>query len=113
MGLSNIESVVTLWVATSCIMIMTLGAIPRILLTLNDTLGTTWFWNLNYGLGSYAFWAAEAGGLSLTFGAYPIILVAVYLFPQYSDLNRDGRVDEGENELFTLFPKEVEEGQDE
>jgi len=104
MGLANIESIVTLHVAVSSIVIMSVGAIPRILLSLNAALGTTWFWNLNYGWMSYAFWAAEAGGLSLTFGAYPIILTAVHIFPQFSDLNKDGTLEEGEKELFLLWP---------
>merc|ERR1712129_595882 len=69
------------------------------------------FPNWNRGIGSYAFWAAEAGGLSLTFGAYPILLIAVHFFPQYSDLNKDGSLDEGEKELFALFP-EIKEAED-
>jgi len=107
MGLGNIESIVTLYVACGAVGIITLGAIPRVLLTLNAALGTTWFWNLNYSYGSYAFWAAEAGGLSLTFGAYPIILVMVHFFPQYSDVNGDGVMDKEEQELFSIvYPKE-------
>jgi len=102
MGLQNVESIVTTWVAGASICVITLGAIPRILLTLNVLLGTTWFWNLNYGYGSYAFWAAEAGGLSLTFGAYPIILIVVYFYPQYSDVNNDGKMGKHEQALFMI-----------
>merc|ERR1712232_1418932 len=80
-GLRNVESAVTLYVACASTSVMVLGAIPRIFLTLNDALDVTWFPNLNYGFGSYAFFLAEAGGLSLTFGAYPIILISVFLFP--------------------------------
>merc|ERR1711992_315260 len=81
---------------------MGIGAIPRILLSLNTVLGTTWFWNLNYGYGSYAFWLAEASGLSLTFGAYPLILIGVYIWPEYSDVNKDGQMDSIERALFSL-----------
>jgi len=105
MGIANIESAVTTYVATTASGIIVLGAIPRIFLTLNDAIGTNWFPNLNRGIGSYAFWFAEAGGLSLTFGAYPILLIAVYFFPQYRDLDGDGKYGEGEEELFALWPK--------
>jgi hypothetical protein len=105
MGIANIESVVTTYVASTASGIIVIGAIPRIFLTLNDLIGYPLFWNLNRGIGSYAFWFAEAAGLSLTFGAYPILLLAVWLFPKYKDLNNDGGCDEGEEELFALFPK--------
>jgi len=105
MGIANIESAVTSYVACTATGVIALGAIPRVFLTLNDSIGYNLFPNWNRGIGSYAFWAAEAGGLSLTFGAYPILLIAVYLFPQYSDLNGDGELEEGEKELFALFPK--------
>jgi hypothetical protein len=111
MGIANIESIVTSYVAATASGIIVLGAIPRIFLTLNDAIGIAIFPNWNRGIGSYAFWAAEAGGLSLTFGAYPILLLAVHFFPQYSDLNKDGDLDEGEKELFALFP-EIKEAQD-
>lgn len=81
---------------------MSVGAIPRTFLTLNYALGTTFFPNLNFGLLSYTFWFAEALGLSLTFGAYPVILIAVYFFPQYSDFNKDGNVKKSEMALFLL-----------
>merc|ERR1712129_403286 len=93
---------VTLWVATASISVITLGAIPRILLTLNTMLGTTWFWNLNYSYGSYSFWAAEAGGLTLTFGAYPIMILMVHFMPQYSDMNNDATYSREEQAVFAL-----------
>jgi len=111
MGIANIESVVTTYVACTASGIITLGAIPRVFLTLNDAIGYNIFPNWNRGIGSYAFWAAEAGGLSLTFGAYPILLIAVYFFPEYSDLNNDGEVGDGEKQLFALFPN-IEEAID-
>lgn len=62
-------------VAFLAILVIALGSIPRILLVLNDVNGSN-FPNLNRGLGSYAFWLAEAVGLSATFGVYPIMLVS-------------------------------------
>lgn len=103
MGLGNIESLVTMYVACASLTIMTVGAIPRVFLTLNDVLGTTFFPNLNHGIGSYAFWAAEAGGLTLTFGAYPIVLLAVYFFPARADMNKDGKASVREQQLFALW----------
>merc|ERR1711957_350068 len=74
----NVETMGTKFCALFSIVSMTLGAIPRVLLTLDVSLG----WglpNLNYGFGSYVFWFAEAAGLSVTFGAYPLICI-VYNF---------------------------------
>jgi len=102
MGLANIESIVTMYVACAAVGIITLGAIPRIFLTLNQVLGVTWFWNLNYSYGSYAFWAAEAGGLSLTFGAFPIILIAAHLFPELAHTNDDEKLSEDEQAAYRL-----------
>ena len=42
---------------------------------LNSMVGPV-FPNWNLGFGAYAFWFAEACGLSLAFGAYPFILYA-------------------------------------
>jgi hypothetical protein len=111
LGLDNIESLATLYVAGTSITVITLGAIPRIFLTLNTALDVTWFPNWNYGIGAYAFWAAEAGGLSLTFGAYPIILVVVWFFPHLSDVNKDGQLTHDEESLFALsyFKEEKKE----
>jgi len=105
MGVGNIEALVTLWVASASIAIITLGAIPRILLTLNVMLGTTWFWNLNYSYGSYAFWAAEAGGLTWTFGAYPLIVLIVHCFPQYSEMG-NAKYSREEQAVFALVYSE-------
>lgn len=82
-GVNSLESVVTLYVAVTSVMVISLGAIPRVFLTLNTVIGSPIFPNLNYGLGSYAFWAAEACGLSLTFGAYPLILIG-FCIPRYA-----------------------------
>merc|ERR1719291_717198 len=71
-------------------------------MTLNIAFDTTFFWNLNWGLGSYAFWFAEASGLSATFGVYPIIIVLASLFPDWADLNKDGSIGLEERELFGL-----------
>merc|ERR1739848_347914 len=72
-GINSVESIVTLHVAVSAVSVISLGAIPRVFLTLNAVLGITFFPNWNVGIGSYAFWFAEAVGLSITFGAYPLI----------------------------------------
>jgi len=109
MGTRNLEFLVTMYVASAAVSIIALGAVPRIFLKLNEILRCNSFPDWNHGIGSYAFWAAEVGGLSLTFGAYPILLVAVYFFPMYSDLNGDGVLDDCEIELFALFPKIPEE----
>lgn len=76
-GFEDTEAKVTLSIAVGAVVIMTLGSIPRIFLTLNSAFNKAIFPNWNRGIGSYAFWFAEAAGLSLTFGAYPIILIAV------------------------------------
>merc|ERR1712046_261864 len=68
-GLNSVESKVTLYVSIFAIVVMTLGAIPRVFLTLNTVVGDI-FPNWNRGFGSYAFWIAEVAGLSVTFGAY-------------------------------------------
>lgn len=99
-GWGNIESKVTFWVAVASITIIVVGATPRILLSAGVT-------NLNrydrfYGLGSYSFWLAEAGGLSITFGAFPILLVTVWFYPHLADLNNDGEIGEREKQLFDL-----------
>jgi len=99
----NVESLVTINVAIFAVAIISLGAIPRIFITLNDTFGTTFFPNLNFFPFSYAFWLAEAVGLSATFGAYPVVITTAYFFPEYSDFNNDHRISEEEAELFQLF----------
>jgi len=53
-----------------------LGSIPRILLMLGTMTGSPKFPDLNNGgIGSYAFWAGEAFGLSIFFGLYPLVLL--------------------------------------
>lgn len=71
----DLEAYIVGYVAVASIVVIALGAIPRVLLTMNGAMGTH-FPNLNRGIGAYAFWFAEACGLSLTFGAYPLILYA-------------------------------------
>jgi len=87
-GLTSWEARVTLFVAIGAITVITLGAIPRVFLTLNMVLGKGIFPNWNRGIGAYAFWMAEALGLSLTFGAYPMVLIAYVLTdsPEERDL---------------------------
>lgn len=75
-GLKSVESKITLFVAVFSVVVMTFGAIPRVFLTLNMSMGTATFPNWNRGVGAYAFWFAEAAGLSATFGAYPMVLIA-------------------------------------
>lgn len=82
-GMNSIESMVTMTVANASIFVISLGAIPRVLLTIDMVLGGGYLPNWNYGIGAYAFWFAEAAGLTLTFGAYPIILLA-FCHPKYS-----------------------------
>merc|ERR1712232_1159824 len=77
-GLKGWQSRITRWVAMASIAVITVGAIPRVLLTTNLVLGTN-LPNLNRGIGAYAFWFGEVAGLSLTFGAYPLVLIAYYL----------------------------------
>ena len=43
-----------------------------------------------------------AGGLCLIFGAFPILFLAMHLFPRCSDLCYDGQVDVGGDELFGI-----------
>mmetsp|Transcript_19687 Transcript_19687/g.42861 ORF Transcript_19687/g.42861 Transcript_19687/m.42861 type:complete len:348 (-) Transcript_19687:104-1147(-) len=74
-GFDALEARVTFVVAIFSITIMGLGSIPRVFLVLNDLVGSPLFPNWNRGLGSYAFWFAEAAGLSATFGAYPICII--------------------------------------
>ena len=81
---------------------MVVGSIPRIFLTLNGVFDVSIFPNWNRGLGSYAFFFAEAAGLSLTFGAYPIMLIACRLFPNLADLDGNGDVDQEERLLFDM-----------
>jgi len=71
----DLEAFIVTYVASASIVVILLGSIPRTLLTLNGFVGDV-FPNWNRGIGSYAFWFAEAAGLSLTFGAYPLILYA-------------------------------------
>lgn len=82
-GLRAVEAKITFSVALFCIVLMGLGAIPRILLTINAVTGRTTgtLPNLNradiyWGIGPYAFWFAEAAALSATFGVYPMMLIA-------------------------------------
>lgn len=75
-GVKVIEADVVLYVAAAAISVMTLGAIPRTFLTVNGIVGYGMLPNWNRGIGAYAFWLAEVAGLSLTFGAYPLILIA-------------------------------------
>lgn len=82
-GLEAIEAKITLACAYSAIAVISLGAVPRIFLTLNTVIGIGIFPNWNKGLGAYAFWFAEAAGLSVTFGCYPMILLA-FCLPKYS-----------------------------
>jgi len=79
-GFEALEAKITFAVAVFSITIMTLGAIPRIFLTINAFTGEPTFPNWNRGIGSYAFWFAEAAGLSATFGAYPIMVLG-FLHP--------------------------------
>eukprot|EP00929_Paragymnodinium_shiwhaense_P030285 TRINITY_DN17188_c0_g1_i1.p1 TRINITY_DN17188_c0_g1~~TRINITY_DN17188_c0_g1_i1.p1 ORF type:complete len:377 (+),score=42.54 TRINITY_DN17188_c0_g1_i1:80-1210(+) len=77
-GIRALEAEIVLYVACMSIFIISVGAVPRVFLTINAVL-QPWGYdplpNWNRGLGSYAFWFAEAAGLSLTFGAYPLILI--------------------------------------
>jgi len=81
-GVESPEAIVTFVLTCFSICVMLLGSIPRIFLTLNDAIGQAYFPNWNRGLGSYAFWFAEAVGLSATFGAYPIMLI-VFSHPRF------------------------------
>lgn len=76
-GFDSLEASITFFVAVSAIVIITGGAIPRVFLSLNSAIGSPVFPNWNRGIGSYAFWFAEAAGLSLTFGAYPMVVIGI------------------------------------
>eukprot|EP00930_Biecheleria_cincta_P088579 TRINITY_DN77831_c0_g1_i1.p1 TRINITY_DN77831_c0_g1~~TRINITY_DN77831_c0_g1_i1.p1 ORF type:complete len:400 (+),score=27.04 TRINITY_DN77831_c0_g1_i1:80-1201(+) len=77
-GFQSVEAKVTFVVSKLAILSIVLGAIPRVFLALNSVIGSPIFPNWNRGIGSYAFWFAEAAGLSLTFGAYPLVLIGMY-----------------------------------
>merc|ERR1712129_568784 len=79
-GWQDREAKVIFVVALLAISVMLIGAVPRIFLSLNDAFEVTLFPNLVGGIGAYAFWAGEALGLSLTFGAYPLLILDVYFF---------------------------------
>lgn len=79
-GWQDREAKVIFLVAVTAASVMLIGAIPRVFLSLNDSLGVPLFPNLVGGIGAYAFWAGEALGLSLTFGAYPLLILDVYFF---------------------------------
>jgi hypothetical protein len=81
-GVKVLEAAVVTWVAWAAICVISLGAVPRIFLTINGLGGIPGYGflpNWNRGIGAYAFWFAEVSGLSLTFGAYPLILIGYQL----------------------------------
>jgi len=81
-GVKVLEAAIVLWVAWASIAVISLGAVPRIFLTINGMGGVPGYGllpNWNRGIGAYAFWFAEVSGLSLTFGAYPLILIGYQL----------------------------------
>merc|ERR1719321_1041178 len=71
----ELEVRVTIIVAVLATMVIVIGAIPRILLNLNDLVGWAMFSNWNRGYGAHVFWFAEAVGLSLTFGMHPFCVI--------------------------------------
>jgi hypothetical protein len=79
-GVKDFESVLISFVAYAAIGVISLGAIPRVFLTINSIAGTN-LPNWNRGIGAYAFWFAEAGGLALTFGAYPLLIIGFHILP--------------------------------
>lgn len=88
-GVTVLEADIILYVAMTSISVITVGALPRVFLTINGIVGYGLLPNWNRGIGAYAFWFAEVAGLSLTFGAYPLILLG-YHFKECLGLTKTG-----------------------
>jgi hypothetical protein len=88
-GVKVLEADIVLYVAVASITVISLGAIPRVFLTINGAVGYGLLPNWNRGIGAYAFWFAEVSGLSLTFGAYPCILIGYWIKDLYGGCKED------------------------
>lgn len=91
-GLGALEARITFAVALFSIAIISAGAMPRVFLTINGATGKAQYPNLVRGVGKYAFWFAEAAGLSVTFGCYPLILLGFCMPPYARQKPREFRI---------------------